>query len=261
MKTLKERFELALERAKTADPSKSMAGLARFCKVSKPAVSKWFQGGSIDGDNASRAAEYLGVSTDWLLREKGPMDALRRNTLVDPDQTSGQTGHIQGPRAGIALDSFSLWDDDTPLEEDEVALPLFKEVEMAAGSGTQHSVEINGRKLRFSKATLRAAGVDPANAACATVTGNSMERLILGGATVGIDRGRTQIADGEIYAIDHDGMLRVKYVYRLPGGGMRLRSENREEHPDEVLSGEEAQKVRILGWVFWWSTVRKWRGK
>lgn len=140
-------------------------------------------------------------------------------------------------------------------------LALLKEVELAAGEGAAHSIEVNGRKLRFSKATLRAAGVDIANAACATVSGNSMERLISDGATIGIDRGRTQIRDGEIYAIDHDGMLRVKYLYRLPGGGLRLRSENQDEHPDETYTGEEARHIKVLGWVFWWSTIRKWGGR
>lgn len=163
------------------------------------------------------------------------------------------------PPAADGLGAIHTWDDNTPLDDDEVEVPLFKEVELAAGSGAAHSVEINGRKLRFSKATMRAAGVSEANAACATVSGNSMERLIMDGSTVGIDRARTQIRDGEIYAIDHDGMLRVKYLYRLPGGGLRIRSENSEEHPDELLTAEQAKTVRVLGWVFWWSTVRRWR--
>lgn len=80
------------------------------------------------------------------------------------------------------------------------------------------------------------------------------------GATIGIDRGTTNIIDGEIYAFDHDGMLRVKYLYRLPGGGLRIRSENDEEYPDEVLNADQMATVRILGWVFWWSTVRRRRG-
>lgn len=88
-----------------------------------------------------------------------------------------------------------------------------------------------------------------------------MERLISDGSTIGIDRGRTEIRDGEIYAIDHDGMLRVKYLYRLPGGALRLRSENLTEYPDEILTAEQVASLRILGWVFWWSTVRTWKGK
>ncbi|WP_438501849.1 S24 family peptidase, partial [Neisseria meningitidis] len=55
-------------------------------------------------------------------------------------------------------------------------------------------------------------------------------------SSIGVDTATTHITDGEIYALEHDGMLRVKFVYRLPGGGIRLRSFNREEYPDEEYS-------------------------
>lgn len=155
---------------------------------------------------------------------------------------------------------LSGWDSSTPLHDDEVAIPLYKEVEMAAGHGATEVVEVPGRLLRFAKSTLREAGVLESNAACATVSGRSMERLIMDGATIGIDRGTTNIIDGEIYAFDHDGMLRVKYLYRLPGGGLRVRSENHEEYPDEIIPPEQLSHIRILGWVFWWSTIRRRNG-
>lgn len=41
----------------------------------------------------------------------------------------------------------------------------------------------------------------------------------------------------------------------------RLRSENSEEHQDEIYPADSAAKIKVLGWVFWWSTVRKWRGR
>lgn len=46
-----------------------------------------------------------------------------------------------------------------------------------------------------------------------------MEPLISDGATIGVDTATKHITDGEIYAIKHDDLLRVKFVYRLPGGG------------------------------------------
>jgi phage repressor protein C with HTH and peptisase S24 domain len=152
---------------------------------------------------------------------------------------------------------MSIWDENTPLDDDEVEVPYFAEVQLAAGSGMTHVVEVPGRKLRFSKATLREAGVSINDAMCARVHGRSMERMILDGAAVGVDRGQTDIIDGEIYAFDHDGMLRTKYLYKLPGGSVRARSENAEEYPDEIFTPEQMAEIRILGRVFWWSTVRR----
>lgn len=236
MTTLAERLERALK----LDHTHTKAGMARACGISKPAVSAWFSGAtqSLDGQNLLKAADYLGVTPQWLSSGKGRM-------------TNNADAKITG--------GFDDWDNHTPLHEEDVELPLYKEVELAAGSGSQHIIEINGRKLRFARSTLQAAGVQLENAACATVSGNSMEPAIKDGATIGIDRGRTQIKDGRIYAIDHDGMLRVKHLYRLPGGGLRLHSENHEEHPDESYDATEvAERIKVLGWVFWVSQMNVW---
>jgi phage repressor protein C with HTH and peptisase S24 domain len=158
------------------------------------------------------------------------------------------------------IGAMSAWDSNTPLGDDEVAIPLYKEVELAAGSGASEVIEVPGRLLRLAKSTLREAGVQAVHAVCATIKGRSMERLIMDGATIGIDTGSKAIEDGEIYAFDQGGMLRVKYLYRLPAGAVRVRSENDEEFPDETLTAEEFAQVRMLGWVFWWSTVRRRRG-
>ena len=80
-----------------------------------------------------------------------------------------------------------------------------------------------------------------------------MEPVLRNGATVGVDVGNTRIIDGDLYAITHGGQLRVKQAYRLPGGGIRLRSFNRDEHPDEEYTPDEvsAQEIEIIGRVFW----------
>lgn len=155
------------------------------------------------------------------------------------------------------LGEISPWGSDTPLEGDDVAVPLYKEVELAAGDGSCDAPEITGKVIRLSRSTLRAAGVEPENAIAAQVSGYSMARLILDGATIGIDVGTKEVFDGSIYALRHDGLLRVKYLYRIPGGGLRLRSENSEEYPDEFYTAEEvAESITIIGFVFWWSTIR-----
>lgn len=209
------------------------------------------------------AMTQQGMSENELARRSGvPQSTINRilsGQSRDPRQSNlAKLERVLGVNLSggmrYQLTPMADWDDGTPLDSDDVEVPLYKEVELAAGEGSAHHVEINGRKLRFSRATLRAAGVDVANAACATVSGNSMERVIFDGSTIGIDRGQTIIKDGKIYAIDHDGMLRVKYLYRVPGG-LRLRSENSEEHPDETYTGEAAAAIRVLGRVFWVSTL------
>lgn len=200
-----------------------------------------------------------------LTRTSGYLIQIAKALDVDPLWLSQGVGESASFRARPTVQSnaeligaMSPWGNDDPLDDDEVEIPYYAEVEFAGGGGMTEVVEIAGRKLRFSKETLRAAGVDGDNAACARVNGRSMERLILDGATIGFDKGSTSIIDGEIYAFNQDGMLRVKYLYRMPGGSIRIRSENSEEFPDETLSLEEYRRdVIMLGRVFWWSTVRR----
>ena len=170
----------------------------------------------------------------------------------------------RAPSAGKARDELEFfghmdaWDSNTPLDEDEVELPLFREVELAAGAGQTQVVENHGAKLRFAKSTLSRAGVVEENAACAFVRGNSMEPVMPDGTCVGVNTGDTAVRDGEIYAIDHDGMLRVKYLHRRPGGGIKIVSQNASEHATEEYSAQDVidNNIRIIGRVFWWSVLR-----
>jgi phage repressor protein C with HTH and peptisase S24 domain len=84
-----------------------------------------------------------------------------------------------------------------------------------------------------------------------------MEPVLPHGSTVGVDQGCTTVTDGKMYALNHGGQLRVKTLYRLPGGGIRMRSYNREEHPDEEYSATELIKneIIVIGKVFWYSVL------
>lgn len=239
-----KRNELKLSQKKIADA----AG------ISAPGVNLYFKG--INALN-------LPFATVLSRELQTPIESFSPRLAAEAAAVAGafKESHQKIEPNAELIGMMSAWDSDTPLRDDEVAIPLYKEVEMAAGNGASTEViEAPGRLLRFAKSTLREAGVMECNAACATVTGRSMERLIMDGATIGIDRGTTDIIDGEIYAYDHDGMLRVKYLYNLPGGGLRVRSENSEEYPDETITPEQLSHVRILGWVFWWSTIRRRNG-
>lgn len=204
----------------------------------------------IGRSQSSKYAAVIAKAMDIPLDRLASPDDQR---YTYPKDTVCKTSEVRDAPAVGAVD---VWDDDTPLDEDEVEVPFLREVELSAGTGRTVIQEASDLKLRFGRRSLRKHGVQPENAVCVPIHGNSMEPILRHGATVGVDRGRCdlhQIVDGDLYAIDHAGQLRVKQLYRLPAGGLRLRSFNRDEHPDEEysLSDLQDQGIRILGRVFW----------
>jgi len=182
-------------------------------------------------------AKKLDCSLDWL---------------VTGNSEQKETNHIKERHKTYDINSFDVWDSTTPLRDDEVELPFFREVELSAGTGRHEVIENHGCKLRFSKSTLKRKGIDAKHAACVTVSGNSMEPVLPDKCVVGIDTNATAIKNGDMYAIDHQGELRVKMLYRLVGDGIRLRSYN-EDYPDEMYTHDAAKNIKVLGRVFWCS--------
>lgn len=204
--------------------------------VSRTTVSFWLSGtNGAKGKNLLALAKALECSPDWLSDGVGSPGDGRAN----------------------ALSPIEPWDENTPLDDDEVYVPFLQEVELAAGSGRFVIEESDSARLRFFKKDLRQNGVQFSNAKCVKVGGNSMLPVLRDGATVGVNIGKntlSDIVDGDMYAINHNGQLRVKQVYRLPTG-IRLRSFNRDEHPDEDYTFQQIQEqqISILGHVFWWA--------
>lgn len=237
--------------------------LARRLGVSRASVTAWETGAvsNLKHEHLFELSSITGYSAKWLATGEGDKKrkiASARFAYMPGLRNSKHAGSREQKDDELEfLGHMDAWDSDTPLGPDEVEVPLFREVEIAAGGGRTEVIENHGAKLRFARSTLVRAGVDPDNAACAKVKGNSMERLIPDGTTVGVDTGDKEVRDGEIYAFDHDGMLRVKYLQRKPGGGLRVISENISEYPPEDYTPEEvAQDIRMIGRVFWWSVLR-----
>ncbi|AKD19954.1 helix-turn-helix transcriptional regulator [Salmonella enterica subsp. diarizonae] len=210
--------------------------LAKRLKLTKSTISQWESGMTTpNGKNLINLAEALNVSPEWLLTGVAP-----GTKEVTPN------ARVEG--------GFSVWDSATPLEDDEVEIPFYQEVELSAGNGNYADLNRSGGKLRFARSTLRKAGVDATCAACVSIHGNSMEPVLPDGAVAGVDTSKTRIKDGQMYAIDHEGLLRVKLLYRLPGG-IRVRSFNRDEYADEEYFHQDADKIKVIGQVFWYSVL------
>ena len=212
--------------------------LAEKCGWGQSRISNYERGERDPGiDDLRLISKALGVDIYELITKQ-------TISAVTPSQSNAE---LHG--------GFEIWDSKTPLQEDEVAIPFYMEVELSAGAGSAVQREVGGPSLRFAKSTLKKSNVQPENAACVRVIGNSMDPVLPDGSTVGIDTGSIHIKDGSMYAIDHDGMLRVKMLYRLPGGGIRIKSFNNDEYPDEIYPAEESRGIKIIGRVFWSSVL------
>lgn len=233
MKSIGERIALKREEA-----GLNQSELGRRLGLSAQAVQKWESGKSTPRNTKlSDIAAILGTSVSYLVQ--------------------GDSHTDQSSAASSGLKDIDSWDESTPVRDDEIEVPFLQEVDLSAGSGRFAIQEDATQNLRFPKAKLRDNSVQFDRARCVKVRGNSMVPVLRDGATVGVDLGKTSlkdVIDGDLYAVNHAGQLRVKQLYRMPTG-LRLRSFNRDEHPDEDYSFEQLQEepVSIIGHVFWWA--------
>ena len=234
------RFKALLEAANI-----TTTGFADFLGTAPQNVHNWYTRG-VPAHCMEEVARKLSVSSDWLKTGEGSKDAPHLRLLED---------------SGNIFDAQTIRGVYTVIEPVDVELPFLKEAVTAPGSNKTHVIEDPEQSIRVPRSHLDSLEINHADAICALMSGNSMGEKIEDGSTLAIDRGLTQIVDGEIYAIEHDGMLRIKYLHRLPGNSLRLRSHNRAEYPDEIFRPAqiEEQNIRVLGWVFWWSTLNKRR--
>lgn len=214
------------------DMGLSQEGVGKAMGVSKAAVSKWEGSDNIPKD-LHKLSDILNVNLDWLKTGEGskkkidgiPVNSLNQTEVID-------------------------WSSNNELLDDEVEVPFYKSIELAAGHGSFSDEDYNGFKLRFSKSFLRRKSVQKENIACFPAHGDSMEPVIPNGATVVVDTAKKDINDGDIYAICHGGLCRLKRLYRSPNNIIRIVSYNSIDFPDEY---DTATNIIVIGRVFHYS--------
>ncbi|RRV49001.1 helix-turn-helix transcriptional regulator [Pseudomonas sp. p106] len=238
--------------------------LAEIVGIAQTAVSQLESGKTLRSTYIMQIAQACGVNSLWLAFGDGEMlkpedgSNLIRSTLdeifhgetrEDSEANLALRERLEAVQAASRLSpSESTASEVIPylIEMDDPARPGRTTLEISVTA----SLQVNGEVLRRN-------AVDAKHVVAIAVTGNSMSPVLQDGSSVLVDMRETLIRDGKIYAIDHDGQIRVKTAYRLPGGGIRIRSYNTAEYPDETYSPEdlEDKKIRIIGRVFWGVTL------
>lgn len=209
------------------------AEIARMLNASSQTVKNWETRG-ISKQGLLDIQKIMGISPDWIETGEGSMRLTSaQNEIKD----------IHRPM---------LWSSNDPLPEDDYTFaPYMKEQAFCGGPGSFEIPDYNGFRLPFGRATLRRKSISPDNVFCCTLTGDSMEERIAEDAAIAVDAGEKTIRDGKIYAFRHGDLFRVKYLSRLPGGRVKIKSHN-PAYEDEEAGLED---IEVIGRVFWWSVL------
>jgi len=237
--SLKDRVKSALDAAIKAGRLRNQAELATRVGISRASVSAWLTGDTqtIEGPNLLKAADALGVDPQWL--------------------ATGEGQRLEEPRAGYGMAPILAWEYEGDLPPgDYIQIPRFA-ISLSAGEGDEQRnmgfqlhIEFNrAETLAFRTDWIRKMRLNPSKLVSMRVVGDSMEERLHDGDAVVIDTAQIEVLDGKVYALWYDGGERVKRLYRMPGGGLMIRSDNEDKYPPLKLSAQEAESVRIIGRV------------
>lgn len=229
MSTLADRVRIARERARM-----SQQQLADKVGVSQQSIAKIERSDTVQPRKIKQLALALGVNVHWL-----------------------QYGDIEENAEDIGL-IVKEWESTNPDPYIFAEIPVL-DIELSAGSGSEAEIiETEDNTYPLRREELRAAGVSVNDARMVRILGNSLYPVLTNGDKVAVDTSQAHpIRDGDLYAIRDGVLLRVKILVTLPDGGLILKSYNKDEYPDEVLTyPERKSRIHIIGRVFWSS--RRW---
>lgn len=204
-------FESFLQRVFEASGIASQNELASVLNIHRAAVSQAKRKGVVPERWILKLSQKYGLSPEWL--ESGKGATFSRN---GPD---GEFFNI--PKVTARL---------------------------SAGGGSFETASTIERYFAFQRAWLAKKG-DPRRMVLMDVSGNSMEPELKDGDMVLVDRSRTEVAAGVIYAVGVDEAIMVKRIEKQPNA-LVLHSDNPRYMP-VCLEGGAAAGVRIIGRVIW----------
>lgn len=236
MPNLQERIAIVMQ-----ESGLTLSEISRIAQVSTSAVAQWKEGQtkSIKPGPAARLAAVTGFNALWLATGEGTRGD---GATAAPEAKTAPVIHA---RPVVA------WESEEDLPAGEFLLIPSLDVRLSAGHGAEQLPDIHldeGRPVAFRADWIRKARLRPASLVCMVADGDSMEPRIQHGDALVVDTSQTAIVDGGVYALWYEGGERVKRLSRLPGGKLRIASDNRAYDPI-TLPPEELEYVRIIGRV------------
>jgi phage repressor protein C with HTH and peptisase S24 domain len=206
--------------------------LADLVGVSQVAIGKICRGETKRPRVMHQLAKALHTTTDWLVEGTG------QKVVALP---------------GLAPDSESpveLWEDPTPREGFIMCKKVLIHASAGNGGYSYETLE-NAKPMMFSVDWANRRGVKEENLIAMYARGDSMEPTISNGASIVVDMAQTSVSEGKLYVIVYGSDVRVKRLYSLPDGGLRIVSDNHYLYPPIELTPAQTEHIRVIGRVIW----------
>jgi phage repressor protein C with HTH and peptisase S24 domain len=183
------------------------------------------------------------VNRDWVRTGKGHPEPIHYVSEAQADYAS--TG------ASPTMQPILAWEHPEDLPPGEFVMIPRLDVRLSAGLGREQvEIEfIEKQPQAFRAEWIRKKRLKPTKLASMVASGDSMEDRIHDGDALVVDTSQVEVIDGKVYALWYEGGERVKRLFRQPGGGLRIHSDNIAKYQDIMLTAAETEHVRIIGRV------------
>lgn len=201
----------------------SQAALAKVSRIGERQVQRMESGEQNPSIRVLAALANKGINVGWILTGDG-LPTIKDDVIPGDD---------------VAMD-----------DKDFVLVPRF-DISASAGTGEWVEDERVVDHLAFRRDWVRRSlGVDPAQLALISATGDSMEPTIRAGDLLLVHTGIDRFQDDAIYVVSMANRILVKRVQCFFNGAVIVRSDN-PSYVEQTLSPEDAEQIRVNGRVVW----------
>jgi len=213
-----------------------------------------------EGLTRSQLSDLIGISTDTLAQyETGRIKTIgleKLDKIVNHDRFHKYALWLVSektePEVGqISPSDLSGYVQTHKKDSAHIQLPFY-EISASAGVGLLAEVEERPKTISFEPYWLRnEIGVCPNNVFLMLVDGDSMQPTLKNGSMIMVNRDVDNLSDG-VYVMRHDNNLLVKRLQMLPGGIIRVKSDNTMYDPWEITKSQlDGEELALIGRVVW----------
>lgn len=201
--------------------------------VPQPTIRRILEGESKEPrrDTLGKLAKFFKVTVEQLYGVT-PLNQQKLNNV------------LQSHSSGIhAIDDESEIDGDYDAMIEEVEIPL------SAGPGyLPDFAETGNFRIVFQKRWLKKWGAKPEEVKLFRVDGYSMEPVLFDGDRVAVHVSNKQLKSGHVYAFLLNGETKIKRLFNMPDGGIRIVCDNPDKtvFPDEHIKPDAVEDVFVM---------------